>query len=358
MLLLSVGASSGAASLRESTGILRSDEDLIANSSVASSMMWARPQPSSSVCVCLYGEIRALTFQTVRDRLRHTVIKPLQADVFLAVSPSWTVTFHRGWTPRELTADNVSAIVQDLRPVRTSVLRDTELLFGGGNFSNTSHHREMLRRYLPSCIPQKGADLITSPCHWLLMPGARLRSCLALIEDAEQQHAGRSGARYAWVYRMRPDIVSPCRLRPPAFYNRSIIFVDYFAVMPRPAADVALREIPLRASVSYCRSHSLSREWCNPCVTQTYGIDTFGYASRHDSRYAFDIARHCPQVGRGASCTGFSEPNIREEVASDCPHVEETGIVSHFPGFGGPGVRDLQTHCHVSVNGPRNVSQT
>lgn len=235
----------------------------------------------------------------------------------------------------------------ELQPVRTSVLSDEELLGG------TDAQKEANRRFFgPAASGCTRGVVQDSPCSFNLGQAVRLRTCLALLEDAETQRTPADG-RYSWVFRARPDLVLWCRWVAPAppLQQQLTMYVDWFAVMSRRAAEVALRELPLREKVPYCRSLQLHREWCNPCVAVTHGVRTYGWNSRSPlagRKPQFDVARHCQLRSEEFrhTCHGFSGPNLTMRVDSDCPALDTPRFVSPFPNVSaGPGVRDVRLHC-------------
>ena len=222
--------------------------------------------------------------------------------------------------------------MRELQPVRTSVLSDEELL--GGIGAQEAANRRFFGPAASGCTRGVVQD---SPCSFNLGQAVRLRTCLALLEDAETQRTPADG-RYSWVFRARPDLVLWCRWVAPAppLQQQLTIYVDWLAVMSRRAAEVALRELPLRENVPYCRSLHLHREWCNPCVSVTHGVRTYGWNSRSPlagRRPQFDIARHCQLRSEESrhTCDGFSGPNLTMRVDSDCPALDTPRFVGPFP---------------------------
>lgn len=247
-------------------------------------------QRRSPTAVCLAGEARSIASPRVRVMLTQNLLHPLNADLFLAMSPTWS-----GHEEQSLSARVVDQLMSDLRPVSTVIADDSDALrilikvLGGARSQKlqdvvecTSHQPLPLKRY-----ENEGEDLGKAtfryrvahnqlgPCSPQLSLAIRLQTCHSLIEFAERQ---RDGRQYTWVVRSRPDIALPCALPMAALPHDAVFFQDdFFAMMPRAAAEVSLQQLPLarRFNASECYvdiMRSLPEAW-----TKLEGEEDFAY---------------------------------------------------------------------------------
>ena len=91
----------------------------------------------SPTAVCLAGEARSLVVPQVRGQLARNMLRPFEADLFLAMSPRWD--------KMPLTAGRLLEIEADLHPVSTVVAPDAltaRALAGVLRHSSHSLHQE------------------------------------------------------------------------------------------------------------------------------------------------------------------------------------------------------------------------
>lgn len=274
---------------------------------------------ASPTAVCLAGEARVIHMAKVRRLIDLHLRRPLNGDMFLVLSPKWSnreqvqleeaglPDSQKKWT---LTGATMQAIARELNPVTMAVAHDESMLKLLSqlelNHSETHavHHCAMLQP-LPARIEadsrETGGDgaawhrsnFQTGACSPQLSLALRFRACLGAIELAERR---RAGLQYTWVVRSRPDVKIPCALPFAALTYTSargaVAFADdYLAIMPRAAAEVSLRQVPLarELNASACFfdiMHALpervardeddfvywhTMERCNPCIAELAG---------------------------------------------------------------------------------------
>ena len=267
--------------------------------------------------VCLAGEARTIVRANVRSQIYSNLVAAVDADLFLVLSPKWSnrekvqadETRQADVQPKpfSLTTRKLAELRHALRPVSTVVAKDEDMLDVISRFDSTivsADEQRAIRHCVrlqpfPSRIedgdgePWHRTNFQTGPCAPQLSLALRYRTCLGLIALAE---AKRGGERYTWVVRSRPDVGLPCALplsvlRSASARNAVIFQDDYIALMPRAAADVSLRQVPLarQLNASECfgatlralpdeltrdeggRTYWHVMERCNPCMTSLAG---------------------------------------------------------------------------------------
>ena len=266
-----------------------------------------------STACCLAGEARSLVVARMRQALLRNLVKPLLADVFLALSSLGLEDPSGGLD------DNIRAIEEQLQPLSTVVSRDDQTVEVLWRLSNMSEH-SLLRHDMPSIMEctrmqpllrrskLNGLDELsdeyyaiyyqTGACSPQLSLALRFRACLELIQSAER--ASAIAHQYTWVVRARPDIALPCALPSMGagvFDANTVRYVlDFAAFLPRRAAKDALRQVPLafQLNASKCFDAGMrgmffslpaaerpswkpwhhTLEMCNPCVSMLGGWRT------------------------------------------------------------------------------------
>ena len=292
---------------------------------------------ASPTALCMAGEARTITQAKVQEQHLATLLEPLQAALFLVLSPKWSnrenfqaiEARRKGSAPFTLTAAKLEEIVQRLHPVSTVVAKDEDMErvlreLHRMNASEVNAIRKCAQlQPLPKKIEedtreqgQDGEAWMVShfqlgPCSPQLGLALRFRACLSLIELAEQQRTDhhqrdvtgqtRLGQpRYSWVVRTRPDVRVACApqiaLMSELRARHAVLFQDdYIAVMPREAADISMRQVPLghRLNVSQCNYKIMgtvpkflriqedddakwhTMESCNPCLLHLSGWSVY-----------------------------------------------------------------------------------
>ena len=228
---------------------------------------------TSPTAVCLAGEARTMRLAPLRTRLRTNLIGPLNGDLFLVMSPAWK----NNEAGQTFTSAALRAVKEELQPVSLVLARDEEMMplltnrsldFGisAGELHAISRctHEQPLPQAIANDDRSSGGLGVewrrtndqTGPCSPQLALALRFRACLGLVELAERK---RDGLAYRWVVRSRPDVNVICPLpvellalltaRHMALYQD-----DFIAVMPRAAAAISMRQVPLarRLNASAC----------------------------------------------------------------------------------------------------------
>ena len=282
--------------------------------------------PTSTIAVCLVGEIRSLVFPVVQRRLNDTLLVPLLADAFFVASRTWSRPatlgnssghFRVSWpssVPQQVSEDNVTRIRANLPAIRDAIVADdaTALSLAAGNMLATGEELRRRCAHTSERASRKGffgSRLVRAElCLSRLVHAIRLRMCLALIERAEARRA----QPYELVVRTRPDVWPSCVLTPSALRHPSAalgvgwaaFYWDYLVVLTRAAATTALRELALGVSVGACALPS-TKEQCSPCLLRKHGFALLQLPFR------LSVARHCQLIEDeklGRVCTGFSGP--------------------------------------------------
>ena len=215
------------------------------------------------------------------------------------------------------------AIIKHLGPVSTVVANDASALRmlmslngssdGLREVRSCAHAQPLPAKVHRNNMEHRGADHGTGngngiewrrshyqvgSCSVQLALALRFRTCLGLIELAEQRRAWP----YQWVVRSRPDITLPCAIGLSAFHPTVVLYVeDFLVMMPRAAATASLAQVPLarRLNATACFMDVLLRlprsetvpttddgyddanaaywhtmERCNPCVMRLSGWPT------------------------------------------------------------------------------------
>jgi hypothetical protein len=205
----------------------------------------------SSTAVCLAGEVRTLMAPAVRKALARNLLRPLHADLFLALSPAWhghvgSLNGGRDDERLTLTEKRLRAIVDDLHPVSTLAARDGEMLpalrrvhggMGGAALHSVSEcvalqplpaHIELDdRRAGGEGLAWSRTRYQLGPCSPQLSLALRYHACLVMIEHAERDRGRDRGKRaYDWVVRGRPDVGLPCALSLSLFAHDTVLYQD------------------------------------------------------------------------------------------------------------------------------------
>ncbi|KAG8466997.1 hypothetical protein KFE25_000313 [Diacronema lutheri] len=261
--------------------------------------------PLSDVAACFSGEMRTFARADVRAHLLEHLVAPLRADVFLALSPEYTRSWH-AWEygVRDATPAEVATAVASMRPIAHVVATNA-------HFANVSldalYGADAVGRVqlckARHCLEQSGVS------DW----GKQL-CCLRMIEAAET----RRGTPYAWVVRMRPDarVAMAVDLRRLAHTPRAYIGSwDFAAVYPRPAATLALALV--QTAFTYRAST------CFADVQQARALRTTARAR------AGGRAAHGARGARAARAPGGELAELRMFARSKCAQC-----VLHLAGFG------------------------
>ena len=370
-----------------------------------------RPRPSatsyaihakraeSSTAACIAGELRAGIVPRVFERIRINAFEPLAADAFLVTSRRWSISYHNsskygaGWQnlPEEVSVENQTALVAALRPVG-HLLVGSDVEFAEWLQTDSSIARAVAADLAIEQARPANVSLLHAACRaWPLgeecvgansvamlggytMAALRWRTCLAMIEVAERRAGGSAhhtkataaaAEQYNWVLRVRPDLALTCRMSfgfdarrtaaevsLPANTSRHTNFwfffdFDFLMLMPRRAADVALRVLPLAsahpaATALTCRGGG-QQQLCAHCLLKNYGYK--GFQLHHSNFPMLSVARYCTQIRyerlQHAPCTemtggiGMSPPSKDvacqpfAAVAQDaCVHMHDTWLVS------------------------------
>jgi hypothetical protein len=237
----------------------------------------------SRTAVCLAGEARGIMYPEVRWQLKANLLEPLKGDLVLVMPPKWSNHERDQYMERRepdkskqftLTTAALHAIKRELQPLSTVVARDEDmvqllanhigLLAGELTSIRSCVHAQPLPRAIATDDRGIGGDGIewrrtndqTGACSPQISLAMRFRACLGLIELAERK---RAGFQYTWVVRSRPDISVPCALPFAALSlvsarNMILYQDDFIAMMPRAAAEISLRQVPLasRLNASSC----------------------------------------------------------------------------------------------------------
>ena len=204
----------------------------------------------SVTAVCLAGETRTLMAPKNRQSLQSHLLRPLHADLYLALSPSWNARYGHVDTNEGLSDDSdvnelfvlthakLRTIVDELRPVTTMAANDSATLH---LLRRLNHGREEQLRDVYACahaqpLPThvaidnraQGGDGYEwrrtnyqfGPCTTQLSLALRYRACLSMIELAERER----GSGYTWVVRSRPDVGMPCALTFHAFSPQAVLY--------------------------------------------------------------------------------------------------------------------------------------
>lgn len=323
-----------------------------------------------------------MIFPQVYQYQRHYLLEPLAADAFVVVSRKWSAAPHHTGhnttmpnTPDSVHWDNISRVLDHWGAISYVVTTDDTALTrwvwestdatlirndadAYQSARNTRYHREYMHALSPVAF----------------MQALRWRSCLALINMAEQAAAGErqsiAPSKYSFVLRMRPDFFVDCLMQLPAVSQRvgdgepsssnssvqhglganmnsglsegsawwAAYGWDYMALMPRAVADVVLREIPLAADdrVMNCDFNYSQSIWlgamqlCNPCVARGHGIHIIALTTGSFGVNTLQVARSCNtiyQAQRGKwPCHHFRGPPLaslagRASQTRSCPNV-------------------------------------
>ena len=202
--------------------------------------------------VCLAGQLRTLSYERVQANLQAVVLRPLQAALFMHVSPevgqavSKCYHSHKG-LDRRTAFDNCSAalstsrteldsILRRLHPASLSLLDDSELL--------RTHHLPQASAAAAGVPPATGVPLML-----------RLQDCLADVDRFETE----TRRELAWVVRMRPDLMWACQLPPPSTWQAlkaasphtvAVVYRDWMGAFSRGAAARAGMGIARHVSTS------------------------------------------------------------------------------------------------------------
>jgi len=169
------------------------------------------PSATTRFAVCFAGQIRAGRHSFLLENLKTRLLDPLDADVFVEVSSEERDVHYHSVSKAE-----AFYFQHSLDPVHMRLATDAEM------------RDEMIGEV--DSERRRGAI------------GARWRSCLRRIKDAETKR----GARYEYVLRLRPDAAFPCIVAPPEAWpeittQRSLLFKTNEAFLAtRPAAEFAL----------------------------------------------------------------------------------------------------------------------
>jgi len=195
---------------------------------------------SSPTAVCLAGEGRTIVSPRVRAVQLRNLIEPLRSDLFLVLSPHRT----------DLTPTRLQAIEQHMDPASVVVARDEQMIDALRQVATEDVQEELdcaREQPLPKHEAVRDAAGWRSyfqlgPCCPQLSLALRHRVCMSLIERSEMARGGK----YTYVVRSRPDIAIPCALPATVLQPNLVRYVvDFIAFMPRRAAAILLREVPL-----------------------------------------------------------------------------------------------------------------
>ena len=281
---------------------------------------WRDPSPDSQTAVCIVGEARTLIYHPVYTHMRDTLLHPSNGDLFLALSRTWSIAKSNsgrgkrpGATPKVITEESTSDIISVLRPVSSLIFIDDVEFAQWLSTYNGTRFREVVLDILadlrsteswtkhgmphPSCTWPFNHSCIGQPLSarmpdwhyyahtdifWAhLALALKWRVCLGMIKDAEALRR----RPYEYMLRARPDWASSC-LHSVAHFpvlpvdnqaTWSLYWYDHAVLMPRSAAEVSLRQMPLAANVSRCPSRHTTEggamfllQDCNRCIMELH----------------------------------------------------------------------------------------
>lgn len=307
--------------------------------------------------VCIAGEMRALIFKQVQERLRQAVLEPLQADSFLVLSRTWSIGWHaryRIWQHDMLpnvSMKDVDEAIAAIRPVRAMVAGTDDELFNMLGLS-----RQALDSIVTCSRDQGKATHCLPPTQVPL--ALRWRVCLDLIETHELSR----GRPYRWVVRTRPDVVVSCAFRAPLTEFRRLLTGrnklmtsprwvayawDFLAYLTRAAAQISLNELLLARNCSAC-GINITNAYCNACIMRQHD---FLVTVITDNWGGVDIARHCQMLTdeRGGFRCPWRRigkgPRIAANLTGQCPSLNTTPLIGgrrgHQPWW------NLNRHCRA-----------
>jgi len=273
---------------------------------------------ASPTAVCLAGEARSIMRADVRATQMNNLVRALNADLFLVMSPKWSNREHVQHDERDkpdnekvvtLTPRKLHLIDRDMKPVSTVVARDEDILSLLPQLNISTAESRIIRHCahlqpLPKRIAAddrpagdgtewRRTNFQTGYCAPQISLALRFRVGLSLIARAERI---RGNVPYTWVVRSRPDVeigcVIPFDTLAAGTDKHTVLYQDDFiAMMPREAAEISMRQVPLarELNASACfvglmraLPEALTKdgddfvywhtmEWCNPCVVELAG---------------------------------------------------------------------------------------
>jgi hypothetical protein len=296
---------------------------------------WRPASKTATTAACFTGELRTFVDKRVQDRLKVTVVDEATDAFFITAPTLSTFRHHYSSTSRDAgrgriydsSTSNPTAgaaihsAMLSLRPVATLVADDDDLFGSPQSHCNAlqitcripgqpsavcegTRVTDALARVTDALTNRSLADEIGA-CHTGFIISTRLRACLVMIEQAEDERGQRAGPqqgggapqqgqsseasppdvplKYSWVVRLRPDLYLPCRLLPRLDTHAAlsssapvssapwyVYSNDFMGWMPREVASVALRVMPLRIQNAYCLDAHQRLEWVHPCIMSQY----------------------------------------------------------------------------------------
>mmetsp|Transcript_24098 Transcript_24098/g.54839 ORF Transcript_24098/g.54839 Transcript_24098/m.54839 type:complete len:237 (-) Transcript_24098:577-1287(-) len=228
------------------------------------------PSHTAETAACIAGEVRALVFSGVHERVREFLLATLAADAFLVVSRKWSRTataltrLSFSQVPHVLPHNLANEAIEALNPVTSLVFdNDTELItalttsrWAANIQADLEANVDWIEAAQPNCTWPPTSECLDGErpdieSFWgHLMLAIRWRACFLQLSAAEKHR----GKLYTWVLRTRPDFYTTCRVYPPAYLRMLnkpewkggrpvgsdkwvIYWWDHAAFMPRAAAN-------------------------------------------------------------------------------------------------------------------------
>ena len=210
------------------------------------------PATLHPLALLLAGQVRTLQEERMRAELLSAVVQPSNAAVFAHLSPEESpAAWHFGpvggrsdpsqvapAATAALSAGFAAAFRREFRPVFFELVADAEL----------QGHRRWAGELLGSVRAQSALYF-----RWLL------------LHDAVERREAAAARRFAYVLRLRPDILPGCALRPPSVAQLlepgldAVALSDQLVLLRRSAVRVALRAYVAAPASPHCR---LAPELC------------------------------------------------------------------------------------------------
>ena len=221
---------------------------------IGTRVMQNAPPASTSLAVLLAGQVRTLSEPAVLDNLRRDIVQHMGAIVFAHVSIEHTYSWHlhlanmsTRWKATDSgTHPRVDAIKRALMPVYMRVESDLDIV-GHPKWAGSLHGQ-----------PGEADTLFF---RWLL------------LRDALVSEEAVRGTRFAFVLRLRPDLVMRCRLsRDPTLWMgrfHAVQDADLAMLMRREAAQLALGIYTRAEKLPACL---LKVELCVPALLAASGF--------------------------------------------------------------------------------------
>lgn len=186
----------------------------VTNPPSATTFSEGSPIQNQRVAICLAGDARTfslpLVHQSILDRVVHPISRQYKTDLFFSIAIDDEA--------RSLThkMQELTNAIKQFNPVVTNI-ESAGIYNGHSRKVNQLHERFEWLRAPERCGPASEENIIRLP-HTLY----RASQCLDAISKYEQ----KSGVKYDWVYRLRPDIVMFDDIVTPDFLQDDVYYTN------------------------------------------------------------------------------------------------------------------------------------